>query len=245
MASRAAMQRRRMAPPCRVRDRRVCAPGEWRWCSALRGVLASLGGGTGVLKAPRARDGAASLGPGGESYPVRGGVRTGTGCMHGGHAGAAAAWFGPSGPLGLAFVPSRPRGGGAAWRKRACWLQSGRCEAPNPERALCSFFVCLISHQPAVLFSQNKPAITNQPAVLFSQNKPAPAISHQPNEQAGDACGLISSSHRRLDRRNRLPTCDDPNYAEARQRAQASIIVRNRPRRADKRKKRNSIDLEY
>jgi hypothetical protein len=43
----------------------------------------------------------------------------------------------------------------------------------------------LISHQPAVLFSQNKPAINNQPAVLFSQNKSAPAISHQPNEQAG------------------------------------------------------------
>jgi hypothetical protein len=42
----------------------------------------------------------------------------------------------------------------------------------------------LISHQPAVLFSQNKPATSNQPTVLFSQNKPAPAISHQPTEQA-------------------------------------------------------------
>jgi hypothetical protein len=39
------------------------------------------------------------------------------------------------------------------------------------------------SHQPAVFFSQNKPATSNQPAVLFSQNKSAPAISHQPNEQ--------------------------------------------------------------
>jgi hypothetical protein len=29
----------------------------------------------------------------------------------------------------------------------------------------------------------NQP-ISNQPAVLFSQNKPAPAISHQPTEQA-------------------------------------------------------------
>jgi hypothetical protein len=38
----------------------------------------------------------------------------------------------------------------------------------------------LISHQPAVLFSHNKPATSNQPAVLFSQNKPAPATS-QPN----------------------------------------------------------------
>jgi hypothetical protein len=32
----------------------------------------------------------------------------------------------------------------------------------------------------------NQPAATsrNQPAVLFSQSKPAPAISHQPTEQA-------------------------------------------------------------
>jgi hypothetical protein len=45
-------------------------------------------------------------------------------------------------------------------------------------------FVRLISHQPAVLFSQNKSATSSQPTILFSQNKPAPAISHQPNEQA-------------------------------------------------------------
>jgi hypothetical protein len=45
-------------------------------------------------------------------------------------------------------------------------------------------FAWLISHQPAVLFSHNKPATSNQPAVLFSQNKSAPAISHQPTEQA-------------------------------------------------------------
>jgi hypothetical protein len=50
--------------------------------------------------------------------------------------------------------------------------------------AISALFVWLISHQLTVLFSQNKPAITNQLAVLFSQNKPAPAISHQPNEQA-------------------------------------------------------------
>jgi hypothetical protein len=47
-----------------------------------------------------------------------------------------------------------------------------------------SLFVWLISHQPAVLFSQNKSATNKQPAVLFSHNKSAPAISHQPNEQA-------------------------------------------------------------
>jgi hypothetical protein len=36
------------------------------------------------------------------------------------------------------------------------------------------------SNQPTVLFSQNKPTTSNQPTVLFSQNKPAPTISHQP-----------------------------------------------------------------
>jgi hypothetical protein len=45
----------------------------------------------------------------------------------------------------------------------------------------CSFGLSTTSHQ---YFSQNKPATSNQPAVLFSQNKSAPAISHQPNEQA-------------------------------------------------------------
>jgi hypothetical protein len=47
-----------------------------------------------------------------------------------------------------------------------------------------ALFVWLIRHQPAVLFSQNKPATSNQAAVLFSQNKPAPTISHQPTEQS-------------------------------------------------------------
>jgi hypothetical protein len=50
---------------------------------------------------------------------------------------------------------------------------------------LPALFVWLISHQAAVLFSQNKPATNNQPAVLFSQNKSAPTISHQPNEYVG------------------------------------------------------------
>jgi hypothetical protein len=45
-------------------------------------------------------------------------------------------------------------------------------------------FVWLISDQPAVFFSQNKPATSNQPPVLFSQNKSALATSHQPNEHA-------------------------------------------------------------
>jgi hypothetical protein len=66
----------------------------------------------------------------------------------------------------------------------------GRLLAPLPlyeDIHTVAMFVWLISHQPALLYSQNKPAISNQPAVLFSQNKPAPAISHQPNEQA-DRC---------------------------------------------------------
>jgi hypothetical protein len=50
--------------------------------------------------------------------------------------------------------------------------------------AIVTLFARLISHQPAVLFSQNEPATNNQSAVLFSQNKSAPAISHQPTEQA-------------------------------------------------------------
>jgi hypothetical protein len=57
-----------------------------------------------------------------------------------------------------------------------------------------ALFAWLISHQPTVLFSQNKPATSNQnqPAVLFSQNKPAPAISHQPTEQAEIYVAFIS-----------------------------------------------------
>jgi hypothetical protein len=47
-----------------------------------------------------------------------------------------------------------------------------------------ALFAWLISHQTAVLFSQNKLDTNNQPTILFSRNKPASAISHQPNEQA-------------------------------------------------------------
>jgi hypothetical protein len=38
--------------------------------------------------------------------------------------------------------------------------------------------------RPVRLLISHQPTTSNQPAVLFSQNKPAPAISHQPNEQA-------------------------------------------------------------
>jgi hypothetical protein len=51
----------------------------------------------------------------------------------------------------------------------------------NQADVISALFVWLISHQPAVFFSQTEPAISNQPAVFFSQNKPTPAISHQPS----------------------------------------------------------------
>jgi hypothetical protein len=49
-------------------------------------------------------------------------------------------------------------------------------------------FAWFISHQLAILFSQNKPATSNQPAVLFSHNKPASAISHE-HAQSADLHG--------------------------------------------------------
>jgi hypothetical protein len=45
-------------------------------------------------------------------------------------------------------------------------------------------FVWLISHEPAILFSQNKPATSNQSTLFFSQNKPALATNHLSNEHA-------------------------------------------------------------
>jgi hypothetical protein len=61
-----------------------------------------------------------------------------------------------------------------------------------------SLFVRLISHQPAVLFSQNKPATSNQSAVLFSHNKSASAISHQPNEQTTAVLSLDKTDSRSI-----------------------------------------------
>jgi hypothetical protein len=49
----------------------------------------------------------------------------------------------------------------------------------------CSLGLSAISQQYFSLRTNQPPATSrNQPAVLFSQNKPAPAISHQPTEQA-------------------------------------------------------------
>jgi hypothetical protein len=59
---------------------------------------------------------------------------------------------------------------------------------------IIALFAWLISHQLAILFSQNKPATSNQQTILFSQNKPAPATSHQPTEQA--ECNIIRATPR-------------------------------------------------
>jgi hypothetical protein len=49
----------------------------------------------------------------------------------------------------------------------------------------CSLGLSATSQQYFFLRTNQPPASSrNQPAVLFSQNKPAPAISHQPTEQA-------------------------------------------------------------
>jgi hypothetical protein len=50
-------------------------------------------------------------------------------------------------------------------------------------------FAWLISHQPAVLFSHNKPVITNQPAVLLSE---LTSTSHKP---PANRTGCFSPSH--------------------------------------------------
>jgi hypothetical protein len=73
-------------------------------------------------------------------------------------------------------------------------MENGVVHCRRIQRRCLALFAWLISHQPAVLFSQNKPATSNQPTVLFSQNKLAPAISHQPNEQAEQAESEISNS---------------------------------------------------
>jgi hypothetical protein len=58
--------------------------------------------------------------------------------------------------------------------------------------AVNSLFVWLVSHQPAVLSSQNRPATSNQPAVLFSQNKSAPATSQTNRLQVWREAGQLS-----------------------------------------------------
>jgi hypothetical protein len=62
----------------------------------------------------------------------------------------------------------------------------------HKDNTLLALFAWLISHQPAVLLSQNNPATSNQPALLFSQKKSALDISHQPNEQADSLAASAS-----------------------------------------------------
>jgi hypothetical protein len=88
-----------------------------------------------------------------------------------------------------------PRGTAAyrTLRERHCCLFAVLPSKPRGCNVFClqSWYLgaeaWLISHQPAVLFSHKEPATSNQPALLFSQNKPAPAISHQPTEQADNS----------------------------------------------------------
>jgi hypothetical protein len=53
------------------------------------------------------------------------------------------------------------------------------------QKKACSLGLSATSQQYFSLRTNQPPTTSrNQPAVLFSQNKPAPAISHQPTEQA-------------------------------------------------------------
>jgi hypothetical protein len=56
----------------------------------------------------------------------------------------------------------------------------------------CSLGLSATSQQYFSLRTNQTPATShNQPAVLFSQNKPAPAISHQPTEQAVSVANIF------------------------------------------------------
>jgi hypothetical protein len=70
------------------------------------------------------------------------------------------------------------------WR-RVIWVHFWYSfpQGPTP----CSLGLSATSQQYFSLRTNQPPATSqNQPAVLFSQNKPAPAISHQPTEQAAN-----------------------------------------------------------
>jgi hypothetical protein len=65
------------------------------------------------------------------------------------------------------------------------WANSLRPAKLRPGQPCCrirALFAWLISHQSAVLFSQNKPTSSNQPTVLFLSEQ----TSHQPSEHADD-----------------------------------------------------------
>jgi hypothetical protein len=54
----------------------------------------------------------------------------------------------------------------------------------HARKQTCSLFVRLISHKPAVLFSQNKSATGNQSAVPFLSEQVSTSHHHQPNGRA-------------------------------------------------------------
>jgi hypothetical protein len=53
-----------------------------------------------------------------------------------------------------------------------------------------------LAYQPPAssTFLSDQPATRNQPTVFFSQNKSAPAISHQPNEQAANVVYFLNQT---------------------------------------------------
>jgi hypothetical protein len=98
-------------------------------------------------------------------------------------------------PSGARVVGSRSPGGGPPTTRNTKAARC-RCMSISFKNSRHRFgwsnalFAWLIRHQPAVIFSHNKPVTSNQPAVLFSQNKSA--ISHQPTEQAVAARSLYN-----------------------------------------------------
>jgi hypothetical protein len=165
-------------------DQRARGVGPW-W--RLAGGRTSAPGGTSSLAAFRAKDGA----------PGSNGERTEVWRRSPQTAAARKGWSGARGRELRCWDQEGP------WSVTPCRTERGKERRPGKGRRpqiarscyratrreltwsnckICVLFVWLISHQPAVLFSQNKSAISNQPTVLFSQ-KPAPDISHQPTEQ--------------------------------------------------------------
>jgi hypothetical protein len=63
--------------------------------------------------------------------------------------------------------------------------EKGRIFVRHHQPTACSLGLSATSQQYFSLRTNQPPATSrNQPAVLFSQNKPAPAITYQPTEQA-------------------------------------------------------------
>jgi hypothetical protein len=92
-----------------------------------------------------------------------------------------------------------------------------------------------LAYQPPAssTFLSEQTSTSNQPAVLFSQNKPAPVISHQPNEQA-DAHPK-NRSHKKLVHIQKWDTlhtytsgCSTSQFSEStRKRIQNGVFAKN------------------